>query len=77
MSMQYCENCDKQIDTDYDAEHFDECKYNEPQKQYIKNISLTFLNYLHEKMDKDEKEGLIINRELVEGYLQELIEVSK
>lgn len=23
MSMQYCEDCDKQIDTDFDAEHFD------------------------------------------------------
>lgn len=25
MSMQYCHNCDKHIDTDYDAEHFDVC----------------------------------------------------
>lgn len=24
MSMVYCENCDKQIDTDFDAEHFDQ-----------------------------------------------------
>lgn len=24
MSMMYCEVCDKQIDTDFDAEHFDE-----------------------------------------------------
>lgn len=23
--MIYCEKCDQQIDTDYDAEHFDEC----------------------------------------------------
>ena len=23
MSMQYCEDCDKQIDTDFDVEHFD------------------------------------------------------
>lgn len=23
MSMQYCEDCDKQIDTDFDAGHFD------------------------------------------------------
>ena len=26
MSMEYCEDCDKQIDTDFDAEHFDEPK---------------------------------------------------
>ena len=26
MSMLYCETCDKQIDTDYDAEHFDDHK---------------------------------------------------
>lgn len=25
MSMMYCENCDTQIDTDFNAEHFDEC----------------------------------------------------
>lgn len=25
MSIQRCENCDKHIDTDYDAEHFDVC----------------------------------------------------
>lgn len=24
MSMVYCENCDKQIDTDFDAEHFEQ-----------------------------------------------------
>lgn len=24
MSMQYCEHCDTLIDTDYDAEHFEE-----------------------------------------------------
>lgn len=24
MSMQYCDRCNKQIDTDFDAEHFDE-----------------------------------------------------
>jgi hypothetical protein len=27
MSIQYCEKCDANIDTDYDAEHFDE-EYN-------------------------------------------------
>lgn len=26
MSMMYCENCNKQIDTDFYAEHFDECQ---------------------------------------------------
>ena len=26
MSMMYCKNCGKQIDTDFEAEHFDECK---------------------------------------------------
>jgi hypothetical protein len=25
MSIQYCHNCDKHIDTDYDAEHFEDC----------------------------------------------------
>lgn len=25
MSIQYCFNCDRYIDTDFDAEHFDEC----------------------------------------------------
>ena len=25
MSIQYCFNCDNYIDTDFDAEHFDEC----------------------------------------------------
>jgi len=25
MSIQYCFNCDTYIDTDFDAEHFDEC----------------------------------------------------
>lgn len=25
MSIIYCENCDKYIDTDFDAEHFEEC----------------------------------------------------
>jgi len=24
MSMQYCDNCNKCIDTDFDAEHFEE-----------------------------------------------------
>lgn len=24
MSMMYCEDCDKHIDTDFDAEHFDD-----------------------------------------------------
>lgn len=26
MSMLFCENCDRQIDTDFNAEHFDECR---------------------------------------------------
>ena len=26
MSMMYCENCGKNIDTDFNAEHFDECE---------------------------------------------------
>lgn len=26
MSMMYCVYCDKQIDTDYNAEHFEECE---------------------------------------------------
>jgi hypothetical protein len=26
MSMVRCDNCDKNIDTDFDSEHFDECK---------------------------------------------------
>lgn len=26
MSVLYCDNCDEHIDTDFDAEHFDECK---------------------------------------------------
>ncbi len=25
MSIMYCENCQKHIDTDFNAEHFDEC----------------------------------------------------
>ena len=25
--MIYCEVCDKLIDTDFDAEHFDDCKH--------------------------------------------------
>lgn len=25
MSVVYCENCDKNIDTDFDAEHFEMC----------------------------------------------------
>jgi len=25
MSIQYCDNCNKHIDTDFNAEHFDEC----------------------------------------------------
>lgn len=26
MSIQHCENCDQMIDTDFDAEHFEECE---------------------------------------------------
>jgi len=26
MSIQHCFNCDRDIDTDYNAEHFEECK---------------------------------------------------
>ncbi len=27
MSVIYCENCDKHIDTDFNAEHFEECGF--------------------------------------------------
>ena len=36
MSMMYCETCDKQIDTDFDAEHFDDHKlYSEVAQEYF------------------------------------------
>lgn len=28
MSVVYCEECDKRIDTDFNAEHFEECGEN-------------------------------------------------
>ena len=36
MSIQYCFNCDRHIDTDYDVEHFDECKPSEWQEKFEK-----------------------------------------
>jgi len=32
MSVQYCHDCDKHIDMDYNAEHFDEPKECKPEK---------------------------------------------
>lgn len=32
MSMMYCDSCDKQIDTDFNAEHFDECAKQEAEE---------------------------------------------
>ena len=32
MSIQYCFNCDRYIDTDYDVEHFDECGKDEEEE---------------------------------------------
>lgn len=33
MSIMHCNNCDRDIDTDFNAEHFDECDWRSEYKE--------------------------------------------
>lgn len=50
MSIEYCEKCNKHIDTDYDSEHFDEHMTDEFKKGYnqcLKDLGKTGEKYQH------------------------------
>lgn len=38
MSVIFCENCDKHIDTDFDVEHLDECQPEESELDQMKRV---------------------------------------
>ncbi len=53
MSMQYCHNCDKHIDTDYDAEHFDVCGKEEQIEDFMMRFTDAWYGYVNQDHHKD------------------------
>jgi len=86
MSVQYCHECDKHIDTDYDAEHFDAHKITIKQiwalhalarEKWNEKLNAIHLSYLNEHFGTDYADYGKISRQEASRWIAQLQEEQR